>query len=246
MTSFSALFWENLVRTPHHVAYCVAFVCMVLIWLLSLYSRHDESVDSSVTISALLLITGCCEIYGAFGVREDMWWMFRYDNLLFGLLFSAVVFFMTLLQFYAWKDNLETLSLEGGFINCYAQGRKSMILFVVAVVLEELLICHWAVLATVVLSFCLYQLYVIGVPLYSALKNKGSLVRAVLSVLVYLGTVAGLICFVVRFIVAVLFVLFVAIPKEDYCETCNSYNNSYCYYRHMRVSKDRRACKKYR
>ena len=238
--------WSDMTKTPSHVALTTAFFLIVLLCFLL---NNNEYTSSSISIflnGFLLIAIGCCEVYGHVAHHGDPTWILSsFGNFFFGMCVLFVAFLVMISQYHLTKGVLNGLSYAGDFENKYGSGFTSVIVAAIASVIAS----FFGGEATMIVGilFLVFQLYVVGLTIYSAINNNGNILYALFSIFIYLAGVVGIVFLFVHFLLpAIIAAILMAIGNtKNTCSNCRSYNNGYCYYRNKTVSGGSEACGKY-
>lgn len=238
--------WSDMTKTPSHIALTTAFGMIVLLCLLS---KDDEYISSSTSVflnGFLLIAIGCCEVFGHVAHSGDPTWILSsLGNFFFGMCVLFVAFFMMVSQYYLTRGVLNGLSYAGDFENKYGSGFISVVVAAIAAIIASFFGGEAAMIVGIL--FLVFQLYVVGLTIYSAITNNGNVLYALFSIIVYLAGVVGLVFLFVHFLLPAIFaaILMAIGNAKNTCGNCRSYNNGYCYYRNQNVSGGSDACGKF-
>lgn len=236
--------WNDMTKSPSHVALTVAFGLIILLYVLS---NDDEYISSSISIfinGFLLIAIGCCEVYGHVTHHGDPTWILSsFGNFFFGMGVLFVAFFMMISQYHLTKGVLYGLSYAGDFENKYGSGFASVVVAAVAAVIASFF--GGEATKIVGILFLVFQLYVVGLTIYSAITNNGNVLFALFSIIIYLVGIVGLVFLFIHFLLPAIIAAILMANSKDTCSNCRSYNNGYCYYRNEYVSGGSDACGKF-
>ena len=227
--------WDDLTRTPSHIAFTIA--CVLLI-VLNLIIVHSES-RHSLLFGFIIIVVGLLEAFGFIYNETRSFWIFdSFGNFFFGIVVIIAVCTMMYYQFNITKGILNLISDEGGFYNKYELGYSSMIPGFIIIFIALLFGEQYGQIAAIL--FLLFQLYIVGATIYSTIVNNGSMSYAIFSVAVYIVNILGIIFLLCNFILPaiayIVMMFFIKGGNDASCSNCRSYNDGYCYYRQKYVS----------
>lgn len=238
--------WSDMTRTPSHIALTTAFGLLVLLYILSHYDEYWSSPISLFMNGFILIAIGCCEVYGHVAHHGHSTWILdSFGNFSFGMCVLFVAFLMMTSQYYNIRGVLNGLSYAGGFSNKYSSGFTSVVVAAIAAVIASFFGSGATMIVGII--FLVFQLYVVGLTIYSAIMDKGNVLYALFSIIVYLTGVVGLVFLFVHFILPAIIagILMAIANSKNKCGNCRSYSNGYCFYRKEFVSGSRDACRKF-
>jgi len=198
---FMEWLWMDMTKSPSHIAYTVALFVLIIAAILTRKDLFEYSGANLFVSGTLLVVAGGAEIYGHLVHYGDPTWLLEsIGNFLFALGVLFVVMMMVVFQYMMTLGILNGLSCEGGFNNKYAQGYNSVVIGGIAIIICSFFSHELALVAAGLLL--LYQLYVLVYAVYSAIREKGSVVYALFAIPVYLVSMAGILFLVIHFLIA--------------------------------------------
>jgi hypothetical protein len=238
--------WNDMTKTPSHDALTTAFALIVLLYVLSNNDEYTSSATSVFLNGFILIAIGCCEVYGHVAHYGDPTWILdSFGNFFFGMCVLFVAFLMMISQYYLTRGVLNGLSYAGDFENKYGSGFTSVVVAAVAAIIASIFGGEAAMIVGIL--FLVFQLYIVGLTIYSAITNNGNVLYALFSIIIYLAGVVGLVFLFIHFLLPAIFaaILMAIGNAKNTCSNCRSYNNGYCYYKNKSVSGGSEACGKF-
>lgn len=203
---FMEWLWADMTKSPSHVAYTVALFVLIIAAILTRKDLFEYSGANLFVSGTLLVVAGGAEAYGHLVHYGDPTWLLSsIGNFVFALGVLFVVMMMVVFQYMMTLGILNGLSYEGGFDNKYTQGYKSVVIGGIAIIICAFFSKELAL--AVAGAFLIYQLYVLGYAIYSAVREKGSVGYALFAIPVYLVSMAGILFLVLHFLMAAICVV---------------------------------------
>lgn len=196
--------FHDLTKTPAHVAQVMAFVLCVVAFVLRKRTietnNRQEAEKFSIVGSVVLIIVAVLEIFSYMVNRSDPTWILNsFGNFFFGVVVWIISCAIMYSQYHMTTASLSELMAQGRFSSAYGLGLPVMVLCCV-VALVGLFFGPLQVIALV--AFIGFQVYVIVTTIMSVIKNKGNVGKAILALVLYLATMAGLFAQFMHFFVA--------------------------------------------
>ncbi|MCH5221038.1 MAG: hypothetical protein J1F05_01740 [Muribaculaceae bacterium] len=210
----------------------VMFIVAAVLLLITHFA--EKNGVNVLVVSLLLIAVGAAEIYGKL-VNDydptsilDSWSQFFFGLLVFVVLLGVVFF-----QYGYTMLVVDKLSDYGNFTNKYRSFTIVTIIAIVAFIIAE--ICKEKYVEYVLLVYGICVAYILLYSIYSAIKNKGNILYAVLSTIVFAVMACGILFICMQYILLFIVVIFLMARTPSRCDSCRSYSDGYCYYRNKYV-----------
>lgn len=240
---FLGWLWDDMTKSSSHIALTTALGLLVLLFLL----MKSGNTFCRIMSGFVLVAVGCLEVYAhADHFIDSTWILHSLGNFFFGLVVFFVVYLMIRTQHIMSKTLLDDYSYYGGYENKYATGFKSAVIAGILIFVASFFGEKYVLF--VAGAFALFQLYVIGVAIYSTIVNSGNAFYLLFSIVVYIASLAGLVFLFIHFLLPAVFagiLMVIGNTETTPCE-CRTYDDGYCHLKNRYVSSEEcSSCKRF-
>lgn len=198
---------HDLTKTPAHVMQVLAVLLCVVAFLLRNMASETTNRGKKEMLMLMgggaLIAVAALEIFSYITNRSDPTWILSsFGDFIFGVVVWIVSWGIMYVQYNLTLGVLSDLMARGRFDSLFRLGLPVMVLCCL-VALVGLFFGPLQVVAIV--GFIGFQIYVVATTFISVIKNKGNVGMALLALVLYLATMAGLFAQFMHFVLSGIF-----------------------------------------